>query len=92
MKKADDRRTAFRGSIRRLRLRHRIEPRGIQSTIMAAFTAVALCLMLVLGLTLYSRFTAFSRQNTIQTTQQRIEQTQNSLRTICTACVRFPTR
>ena len=79
MKKADDRRTAFRGSIRRLRLRHRIEPRGIQSTIMAAFTAVALCLMLVLGLTLYSRFTAFSRQNTIQTTQQRIEQTQNSL-------------
>lgn len=79
MKKAADRRTAFRGRMKRLRLRHRIEPRGIQSTIMLAFTAVALCLMLVLGLTLYSRFTAVSRQNTIQTTQQRIEQTQNSL-------------
>ena len=57
----------------------RIEPHGIQSTIMVAFSAISLSIMLVLGIVMYLRFSDMSRQDTVQGTQKLMEQTGENL-------------
>lgn len=53
----------------------KLKPRGIQSTIMFAFSAVSAFIMLILGMVLYIRFSSISRQEIIQNTQKLMEQT-----------------
>ncbi len=52
---------------------------GIQSTIMLAFSAISIALMLILGLALEARFSAVFRNEVIQSTQKLMEQTGESL-------------
>lgn len=49
--------------------------RGMQSTIMAAFTIISISIMVILGIIVYIRFSATSRQDTIQATRKLMEQT-----------------
>lgn len=49
--------------------------RGMQSTIMAAFTIISISIMLILGIVVYIRVSATSRRDTIQGSQQLMEQT-----------------
>lgn len=51
----------------------------MQSTIMAAFTAISIFIMLILGVVMYFRFSASSKQEIIQSTQKLMEQTGESL-------------
>lgn len=57
------------------KLRHR----GIQSTIMFAFSVISISIMLIFGVALYVRFSALSRQEIVQSTQKLMEQTRESL-------------
>ena len=56
-----------------------IQPRGIQSTIMTAFSVISISIMLVLGIVMYIRFSALSRQEIIQSTQKLMEQAVENL-------------
>lgn len=53
----------------------KLKPRGMQSTIMIAFSAISLSIMLVLGVVMYFRFSVSSREEIIQSTQKLMEQT-----------------
>lgn len=57
----------------------KIRHRGIQSTIMFAFSVISISIMLILGIVLYARFSILSRQQIIQSTQKLMEQTRESL-------------
>ncbi len=57
----------------------KLNPRGMQSTIMFVFTVITISLMLVLGIVMYIRFSISSRQETIQSTKKLMEQTGESL-------------
>ena len=57
----------------------RLKPRGIQSTIMFAFSVISISIILLLGSVLYFRFSAISRQEIIQSTQKLMEQAGESL-------------
>lgn len=57
----------------------KLEPRGIQPTIMIAFSSISIAIMLVLGIVLYLRFSASSRQEIIQSTQKLMGQASESL-------------
>lgn len=61
---------------RRLR---KLKPRGIQSTIMIAFSLISVSIMLVLGVVMYVMSYNLSRQETVQSTQKLMEQTGESL-------------
>lgn len=63
----------FSGLIRK------IEPRGMQSTVMIAFSLVSFFIMLVLGAVLYLRFSTLSREEMIQSTQTLTEQAGENL-------------
>ncbi len=52
----------------------KLEPKQIQSTIMAAFTVISISIMLIVGIVLYIRFFNFSRDETIQSTRKLMEQ------------------
>ena len=53
--------------------------RGIQPTLMAAFSVISISIMLILGIVLYGRFSAVSREEIIQSTTKLMEQTGESL-------------
>lgn len=57
----------------------KLNPRGMQSTIMLVFTVITISLMLFLGIVMYIRFSISSRQETIQSTKKLMEQTGESL-------------
>ncbi len=52
---------------------------GLQTTIMLFFTAITIGVILILGLTLYFRFSVSTRQSTIENTGKILEQTQENL-------------
>lgn len=52
-----------------------LKPRGIQSTIMLAFSVISVSIMLVLGIVIYIKFSSLSRQEIVQNTQNLMEQT-----------------
>ncbi len=56
-----------------------LEPRGIQSTIMIAFSVISISIMLILGIVMYIRFSNSSRQEMIQSAQKLMEQTGETL-------------
>ncbi len=56
-----------------------LKPRGMQSTIMLAFSVISISIMLVLGIVMYLRFSTVSRQEMIQSTQKLMEQTGENL-------------
>lgn len=57
----------------------RVQPRGMQSTIMFALSVISISIMLILGIVMYIRFSASSRQEIIQNTSKLMEQTGESL-------------
>ncbi len=57
----------------------RVNPRGIQSTIMFAFSMIAISTMLIVGIAMYIRFSASSRQEIIQSSQKLMEQAGENL-------------
>jgi two-component system sensor histidine kinase YesM len=56
-----------------------LKPRGMQPTIMLAFSVISISIMLVLGIVMYLRFSTLSRQEMIQSTQMLMEQTGENL-------------
>lgn len=52
-----------------------LKPRGMQSMIMIVFSSISIAIMLVLGVLMYFRFSAASRQEIIGSTQKLMEQT-----------------
>lgn len=57
----------------------KLKPRGMQSTIMIAFSMISILIILVLGIVMYTRFSSLSWNETIQSTQKLMEQTGNNL-------------
>lgn len=57
----------------------KLKPRGMQSTIMIAFSMISISIILVLGIVMYTRFSSLSWTETIQSTQKLMEQTGNNL-------------
>lgn len=60
-------------------MKNRLKPRKMQSTIMAAFSIISASIMLILGIVMYFRFSASSRQDIIQSTKKLMEQTGENL-------------
>lgn len=56
-----------------------INPRGIQTTITIAFSIISILIMLLVGVVMYFRFSALSRQEIIQSTQKLMEQAGENL-------------
>ena len=61
---------------RRLR---KLEPRGMQTTVMLTFSAISLSIILILSGVMYLRVSALSREESIQSTQKLMEQTGENL-------------
>ena len=57
----------------------KLKPKEIQSTIMIAFSVISIFIMLFLGIVLYFRISALTRQETVQDTQKLMEQTRENL-------------
>lgn len=57
----------------------RAQPRGMQSTIMFALSVISISIMVILGIVIYMRFSASSRQEIIQSTSKLMEQTGENL-------------
>lgn len=57
----------------------KLQPRGMQSTIMIVFSVILISITLILGIVMYIRFSAVNRQETIQTAQTLMEQTGETL-------------
>lgn len=57
----------------------KIKHRGIQSTIMLAFSVISISIMLIFGIVLYARFSILSRHEIVQSTQKLMEQTREGL-------------
>ncbi|HIS63537.1 MAG TPA: sensor histidine kinase [Candidatus Scybalomonas excrementigallinarum] len=57
----------------------KFKPKGMQSTIMIAFSVISISIMLLLGSVMYIRFSALSRQEVIQSTKKLMEQTEEGL-------------
>ena len=60
-------------------MKNKLKPRKMQSTIMAAFSVISASIMLILGIVMYFRFSASSRQDIIQSTKKLMEQTGETL-------------
>lgn len=56
-----------------------LKPRGIQPTIMLAFSLISISIMVVLGALMYLRFSNAAREEMIQSTRTLMEQTGESL-------------
>lgn len=52
----------------------KIKPKGIQSTLMIAFSVVSISIMLILGVALYLRFSGTSKDEMVGSTQKLMEQ------------------
>ncbi len=61
------------------RHREKLQPRGLQSTIMLAFSVISISIMLILGVVMYFKFSALTRQEVVQSTQKLMEQTRENL-------------
>lgn len=57
----------------------RFQPRGMQSTIMVAFSVISISIMLLIGIVLYIRFSAWNRQESIRAAEKMMEQTAEAL-------------
>lgn len=57
----------------------KLKPKGMQSTIMIAFSMISISIMLLLGSVMYLRFSALSRQEIIQSTKKLMKQTEEGL-------------
>ena len=57
----------------------RVNPKGMQTTIMIAFTVISTAIMLILGTVMYVAFSVSSRQEVIQSSQNLMEQTGEKL-------------
>lgn len=57
----------------------RLKPKGMQSTVMLAFSLISLSIMLVLGIVMYVKFSAMSQREMIRDTEKRMEQTRERL-------------
>lgn len=57
----------------------RVNPKGMQTTIMIAFTVISTAIMLILGTVMYAAFSVSSRQEVIQSSQNLMEQTGEKL-------------
>ncbi len=57
----------------------KLRPQKIRSAIMAAFSFISISIMLILGVVMYIRFSASSRQEIILSTQKLMEQTEENL-------------
>lgn len=57
----------------------KFKPKGMQSTIMIAFSMISISIMLLLGSVMYLRFSALSRQEVIQSTKKLMKQTEEGL-------------
>lgn len=57
----------------------KIQPMGIQFMIMVAISVISISIMLILGIVMYLRFFNLSQQETIQSTQKLMEQTDETL-------------
>ncbi len=57
----------------------RLKPKGMQSTVMLAFSLISLSIMLVLGIVMYVKFSDLTQQEMIQDTEKRMEQTRERL-------------
>ena len=53
--------------------------KGIQTTLMITFSIISSAIMLTLGVVLYARFSALSREEIVQSTQMLMEQTGENL-------------
>lgn len=62
-----------------LRYTNKLKPRGIQSTIMIAFSVISISIILILGIVMYRRFANLSREETVQSTEKLIEQAGENL-------------
>lgn len=60
-------------------MKRKFKPKGIQSSLMIAFSGISVFIMIVLGITLYIRFYSLSRQETIDSTKRLMEQTGENL-------------
>ena len=57
----------------------RVNPKGMQTTIMIAFTVISTAIMLILGTVMYVAFSVSSRQEVIQSSRNLMEQTGEKL-------------
>lgn len=57
----------------------KLKSRGIQSTIMVAFSLVSISIMLILGIAMYFSFSEISRKEMVRSTQKLMEQTGENL-------------
>lgn len=57
----------------------KLKPGEIQSTIMLVFTMISVIIMLVMGIAMYARFSRFSWQEIMESTQKLMEQTGESM-------------
>lgn len=65
--------------MRGLKYLENFKPRGMQATIMLVFSSISFFIMLVLGVGMYARFSAASRQEITQSTQKLMEQAGENL-------------
>ena len=65
--------------VKRLKYLGNFKPRGMQATVMLVFSSISFFIMLVLGIGMYARFSAASRQEITQSTHKLMEQTGENL-------------
>lgn len=65
--------------IKFLEYMRRLKPKGMQSTVMLAFSLISVSIMLILGVVMYMKFSALSQQEMIQDTDTLMEQTRERL-------------
>ena len=64
---------------KRLESTKKLKPRGMQSTIMLAFSVISVSIMLILGIVMYMKFSALSQHEIVQNTKKLMEQTGENL-------------
>lgn len=57
----------------------KLEPQSIQSLIMIAFSVISISIMVIMGIVMYIRFSTWSQEETVQSTQKLMEQTGENL-------------
>lgn len=57
----------------------KLKPKGMQSTVMLAFSLISISIMLILGGVMYIKFSALSQREMIQDTEMSMEQTRERL-------------
>lgn len=65
--------------IKFLEYMRRLKPKGMQSTVMLAFSLISISIMLILGVVMYIKFSALSQREMIQDTETLMEQTRERL-------------